>query len=97
MPRYWIQLQGSGIEVPGHDYGDPEVTIRGFFVNRVVNAISLAEAAERALATVREEWASGPLSRYKAMPTLVVSHSEQLGFWRRLTARNSGYVFHPDA
>jgi hypothetical protein len=95
MAKYWVQLEGSGIDVPGAEYGDPSQPIRGFFVNRIVRASSESEATTQALASVREDWASGRFARFKSTPALSVTRAEALGFFRALTARNGGYVFHP--
>jgi hypothetical protein len=97
MTRFEIQLQGSGIELRGYDRADPEYVIRGFFVNRIVKAGDSSEAVNKATAAVRDEWTSGQFAQYGLSPTLSVSRVQPLGFWAGLTARNSGYIFHPDA
>ena len=93
MPRFAIQLEGSGIELRGDG---SEAPIRGFFVNRVVDARDSAEAVNKATAAVQEEWASGRFANHKMSPRLSVSRVQTLGFWAGLIARNSGYIFHPD-
>jgi hypothetical protein len=93
--QYEIQLEGSDIELRGDSFGNPEATIRGFFVNRVVRAADSSDAVQKATAAVRREWSSGQFARYSAKPRLSVAKVQALGFWNGLTARNSGYIFHP--
>ena len=95
MPRYRILLEGSNIAVSGGIVGDPSQTIRGFFVTRLVEASDPSEAASRATAGVAAEWSSGAYSHLGVVPTLAVSKVHAMGFFERLRARNTGYVFHP--
>jgi len=96
MPRFRVTLQGSNIAVPGDIAGDPSETIRGFFVVRIVEAPNPVEAVSRASAGVTDEWSSGRFAHLGVVPKLTISEIHPMGFFERLRARNTGYIFHPD-
>jgi hypothetical protein len=97
MPRYVVHLCGSGIDIPGDDFGDSSARIRGFYVNRVVAADSDESAGATAINQVRTEWASGRFARFGTDPSLSIESARKLGLWDALWARDGGYSFHQEA
>jgi len=95
MPRFRIVLEGSNIAVTGGVAGVKLAVVRGFFVARFVQAPSREEAISRAGAMVADDWSRGIYAHLKAIPTVAVTNVQEVGFWRWLLPRNTGYIFHP--
>lgn len=95
MPRFQIVLEGSDIAVTGGVAGVKSAVVRGFFVARYVRAASREEAIARASALVADDWGRGMYAHLNVVPTLTVSTLQEVGFWRWLLPKNTGYIFHP--
>lgn len=95
MPRFQVVLEGSDIAVTGGVAGVKSALVRGFFVARYVRAASRDEAISRASALVADDWSRGMYAHLNAAPRLTVSDLQEVGFWRWLLPRNTGYMFHP--
>jgi hypothetical protein len=95
MPRFQIVLEGSDIAVTGGVAGVKSAVVRGFFVARYVQAASREAAIARARALVIDDWRHGIYAHLNAVPALTVADLQEVGFWRWLLPRNTGYIFHP--
>lgn len=95
MSRYRIVIEGSGLEIPGAFAGAPSQVVRGFFVARVVNAPTPAEAEKRALSTIAADWSSGLYADLKVRPKLRIAESRPATVLEWLRPKRTGYAFHP--
>ncbi len=88
--KYWIEIEGTGIDIPNDDR---DKRIHGFVVTRVVRADTSLEASEAALKSVCEEWTTGMLAGHKAVPKLRVTRITPAAWWRSIAAALVPYVF----
>ena len=93
MSFYTVQVHAEGIRLPG---SDPSKPIIGFYTSRTVWATNDAVAGERALASVRQLWATGEYGPRNegAPPSLAVESCNRVGFRDWLLAPNKGHCFY---
>jgi hypothetical protein len=90
MSRYRVMLKGNGFRTEIDGQERPV----GFFTTRWVDAVSVAEARERAIAILRRERRFRWLSRSLPSENVVVEELAEVSFWtRRLPWRRGGFTF----
>ena len=90
MRRYWVEIEGTGIDVPA---SESDQRIRGFIARKIIDAESPAEASEAALESVRADWASGFFAFHGATPQLKVTRAETAGLLKVMMSGMLPYKF----
>jgi hypothetical protein len=93
MGYYRVQIHGTGIRIAGEEKSRP---IIGFYTTRIVRANYEDDARAKAIASVRDQWASGAEAKYYncGSPTLHVEEVVPARFLQGLLFRNTGHTFY---
>lgn len=91
MAFFRVLIEGSGFAVRAETDGTP---IHGFFVSRIVWALSNENADSIVKRAVADEWGMGRSASLKATPTLATVEITRVSVIEALFAKRPGYAFH---
>lgn len=97
MPFFCVTCHGSNFFIPNMSDGDAPII--GFYIVRYVRAKSPTDAEVITLKLIQDlpqyqHLVKSSKSNHSTMPKLIASEVKELSLFRRLIARNSGFIFY---